>query len=205
MGEDPGVKVSVQELSRAHSGEAAQLLSEAFLDYPAFLAIGPQRPGPRRTLIRNYFRSQMAIARGFGGRVLAAAADGEPVGVALVFEPGHHDPPAWTVAYHAPFLLFGPGAVARGIRVLVTLGGVHPDEPHVFLSAVGVRPARQRSGAGRALVGEVVARAEELGTPAFLHTARPENRAYYRAVGFEEVHEGVLPRGHRFWSMLRPG
>jgi GNAT superfamily N-acetyltransferase len=199
----PVLQLSVQELPPARTPEAARLLSESFLDYPAFLAIGPRRPRPRRALIRNYFRSQMVIARRFGGRVLTAAESGEPVGVALVFDPGHHEPPTWTVAYHAPFLLFGPGAVVRGIRVLATMSGRHPDEPHVFLNALGVRPERQRTGAGRALVAEVVARSEGLGAPAFLHTARIENRAYYRAFGFEDVGEGTLPRGHRFWSMIR--
>jgi ribosomal protein S18 acetylase RimI-like enzyme len=200
----PRVQLSLQPLPRGRAREAAGLLSEAFLDYPGFLAIGPNRPGPRQALIRAYFRSQMAVVSRFGGRVLTASSAGELVGVALVLDPGHHEPPVWTLAYHAPFALFGPGAVVRGIRVQAALGDRHPDEPHVFLNALGVRPARQRTGAGRALVGEVVARSEELGTPAFLHTARPENRAYYRAFGFEEVSEGVLPRGHRFWSMLRP-
>jgi GNAT superfamily N-acetyltransferase len=204
LGDDPVVQLSVQELPQARTGEAARLLSEAFLDYPAFLAIGPRRPRTRRSLIRAYFRSQMAVARRFGGRVLTAADGGDPVGVALVFDPGHHEPPTWTVAFHAPFVLFGPGAVVRGIRVMGTLGGRHPEEPHVFLNALGVRPGRQRSGAGRALVGALVARSEELGAPAFLHTARAENRPYYRAFGFEDVGEGELPRGHRFWSMLRP-
>ena len=190
-------------LRRERRRAAARILSRAFIDYPGFLSIGPRHAGARRFLIRRYFESEMAIARRFGGQVMAAQDGGDPVGVAIVFEPGRHEPPAWSVAYHASFVLFGPGVVARGIRVLADMSKAHPDEPHLFLNALGVDPGRQRGGAGRALVGWLVERSEQLGVPAFLHTTRPENLPYYRGFGFEVVGERPLPRSGRFWSMLR--
>jgi len=183
---------------------AASPLSEAFLDYPAFLAIGSRRPGLRRALIRRYFLGEMAIARRYGGEVLGAWHAGRPVAAAIVFDPGRHGPPPWALVHRLSFLMFGPGAVARGLRTLVTMSRAHPPEPHVWLDALGVDPACQRTGAGSALVSDVVERSQALEAPAFLHTTRPENPAYYRCFGFEVVHEGDLPRGKRFWSMLRP-
>jgi ribosomal protein S18 acetylase RimI-like enzyme len=146
----------------------------------------------------------MAIARRYGGHVLAAWKDGEPIAVAIVFDPGHHDPPVQAIIHHLDFTLFGPGAVVRGLQVLTAMRRAHLEEPHVWLDALGVHPAHQRSGAGGALVEEVVARSERFGVPAFLHTTRPENPAYYRRFGFDVVSEGALPRGKRFWSLLRP-
>jgi GNAT superfamily N-acetyltransferase len=195
---------TVRELEKGLTAEAVALLSDAFLDYPAFLAIGPRRRASRRRLIRSYYRSRIAVARRFGGHVLAARDHAHLVGVAIVFDPGHHQQPIWALAYQAPFLLFGPGAVARGLRVQAALAEAQLDEAHVWLDTVGVDPTHQRSGAGRALVRAVIERSEHVGVPAFLHTARPENRAYYRQFGFEEVSNGELPRGHCFWSMLRP-
>jgi GNAT superfamily N-acetyltransferase len=194
---------TVQELPRERTDQAAELLADAFLDYPAFLAIGPRRAGSRRRMIRSYFRSRMAVARRFGGRVLAAEDDARLIGVAIVFDPGRHEQPVWALAYQARFLLFGPGTVGRGLRAQAALSAAQLDKPHVWLDSIAVDPSRQRSGGGRTLVGAVIERSEQLGAPAFLHTAQPANRAYYRQFGFEEVGEGKLPRGRRFWSMLR--
>lgn len=196
--------VEVRPLPDELTDAGARLLSEAFIDYPAFLAIGSGRPAHRQRLIRRTFAGEMAIARRFGGQAIAAWRDGQPVAVAIVFDPGHHVPPVRAIAHHLDYVLFGPGAVIRGLRVLTAMRRAHLDEPHVWLNALGVHPAQQRSGAGGVLVKLVVQRSQELGVPAFLHTTRPENPAYYRRFGFDVVHEGALPRGKRFWSMLRP-
>jgi ribosomal protein S18 acetylase RimI-like enzyme len=65
----------------------------------------------------------------------------------------------------------------------------HLEVPHVWLDMLGVHPAHQRSGAGSALVDEVVARSERFGV---------------RRFDFQVMSEGALPRGKRFWSLLRP-
>jgi GNAT superfamily N-acetyltransferase len=197
------MRLTVQELPGERTDQAAELLANAFLDYPAFLAIGPRRTASRRRMIRSYFRARMAIARRFGGRVLAAEDDDRLIGVAIVFDPGRDEQPVWALTYQAHFLLCGPGTVARGLRVQAALSEAQLDEPHVWLDSIAVDPSRQRSGGGRALVGAVIERSEQLEAPAFLHTAQPANRAYYRQFGFQEVGEGQLPRGRRFWSMLR--
>jgi hypothetical protein len=76
-------KVEVRALPRAHVDSGARLLQEAFIDYPAFLAIGSRRPAQRQRLIRRTARAEMAIARRYGGHVLAAWRDGEPIAVAI--------------------------------------------------------------------------------------------------------------------------
>ena len=114
---------------------------------------------------------------------------------AIVFDPGHHEPPPWALVHQLSFLLFGPGVVTRGLRTVVTMSRAHPREPHVCLDALGVDPAYQRTGAGSALVRAVVERSEALDAPAFIHTTRPENPAYYHRFGFEVVHEATCHEG----------
>jgi predicted N-acetyltransferase YhbS len=56
-----------------------------------------------------------------------------------------------------------------------------------------VSPRHQRTGVGRALLNTALARADELGTDAYLETAKPENLPYYASFGFREIGETKLP------------
>ena len=69
----------------------------------------------------------------------------------------------------------------------------HLPEPHFYLSALGVDPARQGSGVGTALMRPVLERCDRDGTPAYLETAVARNVLLYERLGFEVVDELVLP------------
>jgi len=83
-------------------------------------------------------------------------------------------------------------AVAEG---MAPLAGLHPDEPHWYLSVLGSDPARQRSGVGSALLRPVLARCDRDGLPACLESSRIENVPYYERFGFEVVAPLPMPRG----------
>lgn len=74
-----------------------------------------------------------------------------------------------------------------------------------FLAPVGVRPARQGRGLGRAVLAPGLAAADAERRPAFLETSSPVNVRIYRRMGFAVVAELDLPHdGPRTWAMVRP-
>ena len=77
-----------------------------------------------------------------------------------------------------------------------------PDEPHWFLDAIAVEPARRSRGIGTALVRWGLERAAADGVPATLETGRRETVAYYERFGFRVVHEGTpASDGPHVWFM----
>lgn len=74
-----------------------------------------------------------------------------------------------------------------------------------FLGTVGVHPAAQGKGLGRAVLEPGIQAAAEAQVPASLETADPRDVAFYRKLGFEAVAEVDIPdNGPKTWCMLRP-
>jgi GNAT superfamily N-acetyltransferase len=77
-----------------------------------------------------------------------------------------------------------------------------PAEPLWYLDQLGVDPARQAEGLGKALVRFGLARAADAGLPAFLETATERNVLFYQSLGFRVVDVGSVPGGGpRIWFL----
>ncbi len=195
---------AVSALAPGERGAAARVCAEAFLDDPGWAAVAPRGRGRRRSFVRRVCAVEMLVAPRLGGRTLVTRDDGAVSGVLVLFEDGTRPLPWWTTALEAPAaLLAGPGAVRRGLAAEQALEEGHPAEPHLYVSTLAVSPALQRGGRGRALLTEALGRADELGVPAYLDTARPENVPYYRSFGFRETGRGRLPLDTPLWYLLR--
>ncbi len=182
--------------------EAARIITDALLHDPGWLAVGPDRTGHRRFVARRYHRAALRVMGRHGGPVYGAFRDGRLAGVAATFAAGLYPPPGRTFFSYVPgFLLAGPGPVVRGLRTSAVQDGGHPKERHVFLWFLAVDPVHQRSGVGRALLGEVF---DGAGAPVYLDTSNPDNLPYYSSFGFEEIGRGELPRDAKMWFMRRP-
>ncbi len=84
------------------------------------------------------------------------------------------------------------------------VGARRPREPHWHLAALGVRPDRQGEGLGSLVLGPVLERCDEEGTPAYTETSARRNVGFYRRHGFEVVEEIEVPGGGpRVWLMRR--
>ena len=181
------------------------MLADAFLDDPAWKAIGPDRERGRLRLLRSYYRIAIGESLRHGGPNLCALRGGEVVGVALVFGDGLvYPPPRASIVEAPPFVLAGPAPAIRGLRVDAVMKSHHPHDPHVYLWQLVAHPTAQRQGVGRALMGRVLEEAERRGAPVYLETSKPENVPYYGSFGFEVLDEAPLPRGARMWFMMRP-
>ena len=85
------------------------------------------------------------------------------------------------------------------------LDGHLPGEPCWFLDLVGVAPAAQGRGLGRALVMHGLQRAQADGCPAFLETGTLLNVPFYQSLGFQIVGEQQAPDGGPvIWFMQTP-
>lgn len=76
---------------------------------------------------------------------------------------------------------------------------------HVWhLATVGVAPASQGRGLGRAVLEPGLKAAKDQGYAAYLETSSPSNVAFYEGLGFEVTGSVSLPdNGPKVWAMLR--
>ncbi len=197
--------VDVSELPPALRATGAELLADAFVDYPAWLSIGPRSRRRRWTMVRRFYLGAIARAARHGGPIRHATEDGRPLAVMIAYGPGTWPPPAFSFPLEAwGVALAGPGPALRGLTSSSAIDSAHPPEPHFFVHTLGVGPRDQRRGAGAAMLGPLVDQADRLGTPVHLTTSAAENLPYYRRFGFDVVAESSLPRDVPLWSMVRP-
>jgi GNAT superfamily N-acetyltransferase len=195
--------VGIRGLVRSDHDAAARVITDALLEDPGWLAVGPDHRAQRRAVALRYHRAALAVTHRFGGPVYGTTGpNNELTGVAATFAAGRYPPPAWTLAKFVPgFLLAGPGPMVRGLRFSAIQDKGHPAEEHVFLWFLAVDPNHQRKGIGRLLLARVF---EEAAAPVYLDTSNPANVPYYASFGFEEIGRAPLPRGATLWFMRRP-
>ena len=194
--------MQIRLLESADHAAAARVITDALLDDPGWLSVGPDRRDHRRRVALRYHRTALGVMDRRGGPIYGAVAeDGELAGVAATFGAGRYPPPRWTLLRYVPgFLLAGPGPIARGLRTSAVQDRGHPADEHVYLWLLTVDPGHQRRGIGRALLTRVF---EDARAPVFLDTANPANVPYYASFGFEETGRAELPRGATMWFMNR--
>ena len=175
---------------------AAEVVASAFADYPYWVWIEPD-PTLRRTLIRTYYRLDLAEMIAAGGSH-GLPAQGSLYGVAI-----------WLrstdlvngFANDASAAL-GPAA-ARIERALAAMEAMVPAEPHWYLDVLAVHRDHQGAGLGVRVLRPGLDRADDVGTGCYLETARPENVAWYERLDFAITNE-IDVDGLRLWGMWRP-
>ena len=198
-------ETEVGPLVRSQTRAAARMLAEAFLDDPAWSAGSPRRRGHRKLANRASFRALLALAHRCGATVQRAGAGAAVEGVAVSFDPGRWPPPNRVEAFDLLWLaLAGPAPALRSYRDEALMRTAHPVGPHLYLWVLGVDPEVQGRGIGRALIKDVIGRAEARGVPVYLETATQENVAMYRRFGFHPFGELDLPSWVHMWQLERP-
>jgi GNAT superfamily N-acetyltransferase len=180
------MELQICALSRDEAPPASHLLSRAFAADPI---ITHYLNEPRRRAIAFPAFFQGVLHQLLPSGCVLAARDGERlVGVAawLPPEPADPDPPDRALAQ----------TCERTVRALFpitsralydgfdALEQWHPAVPHWYLAFVGVEPALQRAGIGRALIEPIIRVADETRTACYLETPFPDTYSYYEALGF---------------------
>lgn len=78
-----------------------------------------------------------------------------------------------------------------------------PDEPHWYLTFVGVDPNMQSKGVGHALMSYSAARCDQEGVLAYLESTNPRNVSLYERHGFELIGEIQVGEAPLIAPMLR--
>jgi GNAT superfamily N-acetyltransferase len=82
--------------------------------------------------------------------------------------------------------------------VLQRFDASHPnDEPHYYLSLLGVHPDHRGKGLGMALLADNLAGMDAEGIPSYLESSNPGNNSRYERLGYVQVGEFSTPDGAR--------
>ncbi len=177
----------------------AATLTAAFHDDPVFGWFFPDAD-TRRTKMPELFARLYDVDMRFGSVVRS------PGGEATSFwrAPGTAVTPPSVFIRHMPALLrlFGT-RLGRLMAVSSAIEAHMPKGPFWYAHFVGVHPAAQRRGWGRAMMQGGIARAAADGVPLYLETARIENVRFYQALGFAVTGEWDVPKGPHFWSLTK--
>lgn len=99
-----------------------------------------------------------------------------------------------------------PSRQAELHQLLEDMADCHPSEPHWYLPLIGVDPAAQGQGFGRALLQHTLERCDRDGTVAYLEATSRRNIPLYQRHGFQVVGSIQVGSSPPLTPMLRqPG
>jgi GNAT superfamily N-acetyltransferase len=140
------------------------------------------------------------------GGVDVVRTDGEIAGATIWLPPGH-----WRRAAAEELRTFPGFARALGHRAAAAaaldqaMARAHPSEPHWYLFAIGVDPARQGTGLAGALLRSRPDQCDRDRLPAYLESTRTTSVPLYQHFGFQPTGNPELPEGApRLTTMWRP-
>ena|SRR5688572_24217451 len=195
----------VVHLPDSRLSEAAEALSQAFHDDPLQSYTFPD-PEQRRRLSPAHFSAILQYGL-LAGQVFTGAEPGS--GAAIWIPPGAVHTPEMAEAAGLTRLAEAIGADAAGRfgRMVDYAEALHHRDmtnPHWYVMVLGVAPAFQGQGYGRALLQPMLDRAELEGVPCYLETTQPKNVSFYRRLGFDVLVEDVEPEsGLRVWTFRK--
>ncbi len=192
---------TVRKASADEASPLASVLARAFFDDPVFVWMLPD--DSRRLEIQERFFGVMLrkvlLAQGesytTAGRAGAAAWE----------LPGQ-----WKLGPLAQLRLVPSMARAfgrhmpRALRTMTAVEANHPEQPHFYLTFLGVAPEWQGRGLGAALMHPVLSHCDSERVPAYLEASSARNRALYERHAFVVTEEFRLGRGSPpLWRMWR--
>jgi GNAT superfamily N-acetyltransferase len=192
----------IRLITEADLPKAAQALGNAFMNDPLQ---GYTFPNEAERKLRSpaHFTAALKYAFNFGEVYFAENG----AGAAVWLKPGETEMSperAETAGFNALPEAMGADAFERFFSVIEFAEAYHKrdvPEPHWYTMVVGVDPAFQGQGVGRALLKPVMDKSRAGGVPIYLETAQPANVAFYEYIGFKQIRELDEPSsGLRLWT-----
>jgi ribosomal protein S18 acetylase RimI-like enzyme len=188
-------------------GPLAAMLAHAFAHDPFFSHLAGDAPERNERMRVGW----MGLLRHASDGLSTTYTTPDRAGAALWHPPGYGGAGFLGSVRMLPSLVRLAGSyrrlrtISRAVDALDERRREHVPDPHFYLSAVGVDPARQGQGIGSALMRPVLDQADVTGTPAYLETAVARNVLLYERLGFDVVEEMTLPGTDiHGWLMRRP-
>lgn len=197
----------IRPLSLDDVQAAGRVLGRAFCDNPAYRAILPHLSDTARARVVSRVKLGFTAAAARWEQAHGVWVDGQIAGASLACAPGQYPHRLSAFAWHAwGCSRSGWRGIVNFVRADAFITKHHIREPHYYLFVLGVDPAYQHRGIGRALLASLSARADAEGLPSYLETDKPSSVALYRSVGFEVLSEDDVAGvpGMHLWRMRRP-
>jgi len=190
--------IKVRRMLADDMDAACEVIGLAFADNPNTLAI----VRGDRAKAQRMMKSSARIAK-FGRTCsygLVAELDNRVAGALNAVPWPLCQPPAGEKLRLAPALIRTMGsALPRALKMTGVWTKHDPKEPHWHIGPIGVDPAWQGQGVGKALLGSLLEMADEDGLPAYLETDVDRNVALYEKFGFHVIgQENILGVNNRF-------
>jgi hypothetical protein len=193
-------------LSEKWVDAAADVLTDAFIDYPMTRYLFDSRGERYRAELRASFRLDCVFRVALGWPFLGAFSDGRLVGVALGvgLSPLPDDSPLLEMERTLVGSFAGRTA-SRLAEYSALKSRLGPRSPHLYLESIGVLAGHRGFGHAGQLLREFhrISEATSGSTGVGLDTQLPGNLAIYRHFGYEVTAEAVLG-DIPTWMMFRP-
>jgi ribosomal protein S18 acetylase RimI-like enzyme len=170
--------VTIRRVDKSEAGELRGTLALAFSADPCTRYLWP-RPA---AFVDGYPRLVAAIGGANLERGTAFAADDFSTASLWIQPGGKPDSEAIDMLIGETV---APERQAVAAKVGELMDAFHPDEPHWYLSMIGVDPARQGRGLGSAMLRHTLALCDADGLAAYLESSNPKNISLYERHGFE--------------------
>jgi GNAT superfamily N-acetyltransferase len=202
--DDPG---RIARLEVADASLAADVLYEAFRDYPAMRymlepVLGDYDASLRRLIhffvMARFHRDEPVLAIMDGPRALAATI--------VTLPPERESPAAVAAMREAVWTELGPAARTRYGEYGEACLQFELDRPTVHLNMIGVREAARGMGLGRLLIERVheLSRANPESVGVTLTTELAENVPLYEHLGYRIIGHVEFGDGVETWGFFRP-
>jgi ribosomal protein S18 acetylase RimI-like enzyme len=199
------VPVEIRPTTQQTYHQAAQVLSQAFVDDPVSVAVYKNFSKNRRIkALKVDFTVELLVCIRRGCPIQANEGD-KTLGAAVIYPPGRYPLPVsddWLLLLKS---IWGNGFYDIGswMKWLKEVGKLHPTEPHYYLEYIGVEPEYQSRGIGSVILQHLCDEVDAKGVGCYLENANPINTAFYQRFGFQIIHEKEII-GLPTWFMWRP-
>ena len=184
-------------------GIITDILGEAFYNDPIIYHLA-RRAGFARDLFELEFRD---IYASLNCSFLIIDENKEKMGCALWAKPGQTPnlSPLGTIRLVWAILnRVGTSSLKRFNDISELIDKYHPQEPHYYLHAIGVKNAFRGKGAGSGLLTHVLDIADNEQMPAYLENSNELNLSLYQKYGFKVIgKENLSNEGPPIWFMYR--
>jgi ribosomal protein S18 acetylase RimI-like enzyme len=183
--------------------EAAEVLTQAFVDYPMMRYFFGEDPGHRRAMTHRIFSLSLRQRLVTGWPALAVEHEGGLVGALIADAPG---PEPGAPEIDAEFERFagevGEQTAGRFESYMEMKDRYKPDGLFYYITAVGVLASARGRGAGRLMMDAIHARAEAEDIPVGLDTQARSNVGLYEHLGYRVTATDCLD-DVPMWFMVR--
>lgn len=196
---------TVRPAQAADTDDAIAALGEAFNDDPLMHYLFAESPLGVRNATMDFFSILFRVRIALQMPAYVLQDQHGPQGVVMGYDISR---PVWPEALNHEWHRFEtqtPGFSRRLAGYEQICDAFQPAENHYYLGVLGVHPALQGMGAGKALLDRFCAlsQADPQSKGVFLETSSPRSLQFYRSHGFGIVGEGEL-EGVSLWCVFKP-